>query len=193
MFPRIGDAVTLDDGEQMVCKVLAKLRHQNNRKEAVKNSRIGGQSDEATDLEGIGSELAFSKLWNLYPDLSIFIRSSLKGEDEGDNILHTGQSVDVKATRYATGKLVAVPWKKMKVDLFALMVGVFPKYTFKGFMRSEELLQEKRLGTLGHGPTYIAYQNELRDIDKLDEPIVPVEVAVKPKLELFEDEALKNL
>ncbi len=163
----IGTVVELDRIEQGICKLLAQKRHDNNRSRNVKNSKIGGQSDAETDLEGIGAEFGFSKLFNLYPDLTISTRSSTAGQDDGDVTLRDGRSVDIKATKYRTGKLVAVPWKKPKVDLFALMVGTFPKYEFKGFMKSEELLSEKRLGTLGHGPTYIAQQNELLELEKV--------------------------
>lgn len=166
---RQGEVVLLNDGEQFVCRQLAKMRHENNRKADVKNSKIGGQSDEVTDLEGIGAEMAFCLLFNVYPDLSISPRSSMEGQDDGDLILHNGKTVDVKATRYLTGKLIAVPWKVSKVDYFALMVGEFPQYEFKGLMRSDELLKESRLGTLGHGPTFIASQRELKDLEELEQ------------------------
>jgi hypothetical protein len=58
------------------------------------------------------------------------------------------------------------------VDLFALMVGEFPIYEFKGFMKRDELLQEKRLGSLGHGPTYIAKQDELVEFCDLGSGVV---------------------
>jgi len=182
MAPRIGTRVELNSGDQIVCKVLAKLRHQNNRSKNVKNSKIGDQSDEMTDLQGIGAEVAFCRLFNIFPDLSIHTRSTQ--EDTGDAVLPTGETVDVKATHYPTGRLLAVPWKLPKVDLFSLMVGKFPIYTFKGFMRSSELIKPVRLGDLGHGNTYIATQDELKELDK---------VRVTESDRLFSDEAISNL
>lgn len=160
----IGDKTQLNETEQALCRAIAKKRYSNNRKSSVKNSKIGGQSNEFTDLEGIGSELAFCKLFNVYPDFSIEPRSSLAGEDTGDATLRDGRTVDVKATKYSFGRLVAVPWKQPHVDLFALMVGRFPEYEFRGFMKKDELLKDSRLGTLGHGPTYIAEQKELKNL-----------------------------
>ena len=62
--------IELNDGEQEICKIIAKLRYKNNRDNNVKNSKVGDQSDELTDLEGIGGEMAFCKMVNSYPDFS---------------------------------------------------------------------------------------------------------------------------
>jgi hypothetical protein len=164
------------------------MRFENNRKKGVTNSKIGGQSDEVTDLNGIGAELSFCKMFNVFPDLSISTRSSTNGEDTGDAVLHNGKTIDIKATVYPCGKLLAVPWKQEKVDLFALMVGTFPTYTFKGFMRAPELLKKERIGDLGHGETYIAYQNELLSLEQIESG-API-----PDLSLpFCDDALADL
>jgi hypothetical protein len=162
MSNKIGTVIELNTVEKAICKQLAKMRYENARNSGVKNSKIGSQSDEFTDLEGISGEFAFCKLFNIYPDLSIAVRSAFQGNDDGDGTLHE-KKVDVKTTKYETGKLLAAPWKKTNVDIFALMTGVFPKYTFRGFMKSEELLQSSRLSDLGHGQGYMAYQQELRE------------------------------
>jgi hypothetical protein len=158
-MPHRNTEVALNPQEQTVCRALAKKRHANNRKAGTPNAKRGPQSNEQTDLEGIGAEFAFAKLFNLYPDLSIEPRTA--DTDTGDCTLRDGRAVDVKATQYKTGKLIAVPWKKSGVQLYALMTGVFPTYTFRGFMEATELLREERLGTLGYGPTHIAHQEEL--------------------------------
>jgi hypothetical protein len=158
-MPKRNTEVTLNAQEQAICRSLAKKRYATNRKEGTRNGKRGPQSNEQTDLEGIGAEFGFAKLFNLYPDFSIQPRTT--ENDEGDSRLHDGRGVDVKATRYKTGKLIAVPWKKGNAPLFALMIGTFPKYTFKGFMPADDLLRAERLGSLGHGPTYIADQGEL--------------------------------
>lgn len=165
MIIRKGTKVTLSRAEQLSCKVIAQLRFDNNRNSGTKNAKIGPQSDQDTDLEGIGAEFAFCKMLNLYPDFSINIRSSVKETDSGDVTLHNGQTVDVKATKYPTGKLLAVPWKKPTTTYMALVVGTFPNYEFKGVMFSSELIKPSRLGNLGHGDTYIATQQELNDLE----------------------------
>ena len=164
---KINEVVTLNDLEQKICKHLATKRHQNARNHGITNARKGGQSDFETDYEGMCAEFAFCKLFNIFPDLTIEVRSSSKGTDDGDAILSNGMSVDVKATKYATGKLIAATWKQPKVEVYALMVGQSPNYTFKGFMKQEELLQQSRIGDLGRGPIHIAQQNELVELDQL--------------------------
>ena len=158
----INSVITLNSVEERLATFVAKSRYKNNRDKNIHNSKIGDQSDYLTDLNGFGAELAFSKLFNCYPDMSIFTRDA--SNDTGDVKLPNGMTVDVKTTTYPTGKLLAVIWKKNTVDLYALMIGSFPTYTFKGFMKSNELLVPERIGNLGHGETYIAKQHELYDI-----------------------------
>ena len=74
----IGKQVSLNTGEQIVAKVIAKLRYEENRKNGVHDKKIGPQNNEETDLGGIGGEIAFCKLLNLMPDLSIKPRSAKK-------------------------------------------------------------------------------------------------------------------
>lgn len=168
----IGKGISLNSGEQTVCKLIAKLRFDNNRKKGVSNSKIGDQSDEDTDREGLCAEMCFAKLFNVYPDFSVFTRSSKDGEDKNGDVTIEGIPVDVKATKYVSGRLIAVPWKDApKKFLYALMVGSFPTFTFKGFMKSSDLLSDTRLGNLGHGPTYIANQHELREWNEVWEPL----------------------
>lgn len=158
----IGQTVTLNPTEQLFCIWVAEERFKNNRASGVTNSRRGSQPDFETDLEGFASEMAFCKLFNLFPDFSIEPRSSQN--DTGDVKLHNGKTVDIKATIYANGRLIAVPWKTSPVDYFALMIGSFPTYRFMGFMKREDLINPKRLGNLGYGPTYIAEQKDLKDL-----------------------------
>jgi hypothetical protein len=160
--------IKLSKIEQSICKVLAQKRHDNNRKNNVNNSKIGDQSDFETDLEGIAAEFAFCKIHNIFPDLSIHVRSSKSGTDKKGDCVYNGYSIDVKTTKYKTGKLLAVTWKDSdSVDIYALMVGSFPNYEFKGFMLSGDLLSPERIGNLGYGDTYIAQQEELLNFDEL--------------------------
>lgn len=112
-------------------------------------------------------------MFNLYPDYSVYARSSQQGEDFGDALLPNGLTVDVKSTQYESGRLLAAKWKNPNVDLYALMTGTFPTYTFRGFMRSEELLRKSRLADLGHGEGFVAEQAELRTLDELFPPKPP--------------------
>jgi hypothetical protein len=50
-----------------------------------------------------------------------------------------------------------------------LMIGEMPSYTFKGFMFREDLKKENKLGDLWHGMSYLAEQNELKELHDLYE------------------------
>ena len=147
--------ITLNESEQKLSRFLAKMRHDQARAKGRTDKQIGPQSSEETDLEGIGAEIAFCKLFNIYPDTEI------GHTPDADCILRTGERVDVKATRHTNGHLLAVPWKTDAVDLFALIIGTFPTYRLAGFMTSAELLQPTRLKDFGHGKGYAARQDEL--------------------------------
>lgn len=149
--------ITLSAFEQKVAEALAKARFRMARKLGIQNKRIGPQSDEETDKQGIGAEMVYCKLMNVYPDLTID-----GGRPLDDALLINGKTVDVKATKYKNGKLlVSTKKRSMPCDIYALMVGTFPTYRLAGHMTAEELFQNKRLEDLGHGDGYAANQEEL--------------------------------
>jgi hypothetical protein len=150
--------ITLNSAEQRLAKYIAAARHKANREQGAIDRKIGPQSSDKTDLEGIAAELAFTKLFNIYPDLETGGERPIE-----DAVLKSGETIDVKATKYSTGKLTAVPWKNKenRVDAFALMVGEFPSYRFAGFMSADELLSPGRLGSLGYKECYLAPQSDL--------------------------------
>ncbi len=166
---RIGSIVKLSETEQKICRGIAKLRFNNARNAGVENKKVGNQSNEYTDLNGFAAELAFCRLFNVFPDLTIEIRSA--STDKGDAVLPCGTTVDVKSTKYESGKLLASPSRKSGHDLYALMTGEFPTYTFRGFMRTSDLHNEKRIGECGHNKTYIARQDELCEIEDIIRPV----------------------
>jgi len=151
--------VTLVKHEQMIAKFLAKERYDINRKNNVQDAKKGDQSNEFVDLEGIAGEIAFCKVFNVYPDLEIKVTT--QDTDSGDCTLH-GYKVDVKTTSYDTGRLICATWKNDDVDLYALMVGKFPTYEFRGMATSSQLKQEKNKTDLGRGIVYALNQEDLQ-------------------------------
>lgn len=153
--------IQLNEAEQRLSQFLAKQRHANARSRGAANRRIGGQSDFETDLEGIATEIAVAKVFNVYPDLAT------DHIPDSDLLTKCGVTVDVKSTRYRNGKLLAVPWKKKgQSDFYVLVTGTFPTYRIAGAMASDDLLQEKRMTDLGRGKGYAASQPELQSIDE---------------------------
>lgn len=147
--------ITLNEAEQRLARFIAVKRHAMNRSTNTTDRKIGPQSNEETDLEGIGAELAFCKLMNVYPDLQC------ENRPVADATLPCGKTVDVKSTTYEDGKLAVTLWKKPTVDLFALMVGRFPTYRLAGFRPAQEVISLLNIGNLGHGETYVLEQWQL--------------------------------
>jgi len=150
--------VTLDSSEVAMAQVLATMRHNCTRMAGVKNARMGSQSDYVTELEGMASEMAFCKACNLFPDMTIAPRSG--GHDvEGRN----GTKIDVKATKYQQGHLLATMKKKRTdADYYVLLVGECPTYRIAGYASADDLLSEKNITDFGHGATYALPQSQLQ-------------------------------
>ena len=150
--------IELNKHEAEICMMLAKARYECARGNSVENRKIGPQSNWETDLNGIGSEFAFCKMINVYPDMSIYPR---KGGH--DCVTHKNKKINVKSTKYKTGRLLTkMDTNPKDSDYFVLMVGEFPSYEFKGYIESEELIQEKNIIDLGHGPGYGIEQERLK-------------------------------
>lgn len=153
--------VELTDSEQVLARHLAEKRTSSARDAGQVNAKQSNQSQETIELEGVGAELAFCKLANVYPDTGNAPRPE-------DCHLADGRRVDVKATRHEHGHLLAVRWKKVgAVHLYVLMVGEFPRYRCAGFYPSDDLLREERLKEIGGGLAYAASQDELQRIEEL--------------------------
>jgi hypothetical protein len=151
--------VTLTIEEITTLEVLADLRHRYDRENGVVDKKVGGQSGKDTDFIGICAEFAFCKYFNIYPDIGVTTPKPY------DCILK-GRTVDVKGTRYDTGKLILRQTDNhVPCDFYALVTGSPPLMTIRGFMTRPEFINEKHLGRLKpEAPlSYIATQDELRE------------------------------
>lgn len=148
--------VVLEAGEMSVAQMLASMRNAINRASKVGNNRVGPQSDYQTDLDGIVAEIAFAKKMNCFPDISIAPRAG------GYDVIVKQKKIDVKATRYPTGKLLAVASKnKNDSDIYVLAIVNDNTVTFPGWASAESLLSESNLTDLGYGKTYALSQDKL--------------------------------
>ena len=146
--------IVLTDAEVGIAKWIARKRYESNRTAGVVDAKVGPQSTTETDEIGVGAEIAFCKLCNVYPDLEVRPRRG------SADCVRFGESVDVKATRYANGKLLAVRRKAvLAADVYALLIVEWPKFRFAGFARGADLLRPERL--LQSGVGYAIPQSEL--------------------------------
>jgi len=92
------------------------------------------------------SELAFCKLINTYPyDIfNVQPRSVANNEDNGD-LIFNGYCIDVKVTKYQTGKLISVS-KNNAVSLIVMMIGEHGTYRLAGGMLSDDMYSDERYG-----------------------------------------------
>tara|TARA_R110000803_G_scaffold27196_1_gene63649 strand:- start:1355 stop:1825 length:471 start_codon:yes stop_codon:yes gene_type:complete len=153
--------IKLNTNEVQLARQLARERSTSNRKNGNSNRKHGPQSDETTELDGVGGEIAFAKALNLYPDL--------KDYPGKHDMVIAGKTVDVKTTRYPFGHLeVSTDKTPGEVDIYALVTGEMPEYNIVGWMCGDRLMRKKRLYTHRSGSkVYRASQDELKKFEVL--------------------------
>jgi len=156
--------VTLNDNELRIATRIGKLRYWGNRKSGITDAKIGPQSPEETDFQGFCAEMAFCKLFNAYPAFDT------GGPDKGGDCKVGGFIVDVKWTKYRSGRLLATQKKiKAHVDIYALVVGMAPSFSVLGWALKADLIDPGTLTDLGHGAGFALSQEQLYPLDILFE------------------------
>ncbi len=89
------------------------------------------------------------------------------GEAPVHDLLVGTHTIDVKTTKYRTGKLIAALDKKNKAcDYYMLMLGTFPEYSLGGFCKKEKLLNRDTITNLGWGELHALEQDQLMSLDE---------------------------
>ena len=162
--------VNLTEEEIELARKISTERQRRNEESTNKNARIDPDKDDIEMMmEGFCGELAFCKIFGTKPDFTTDPRKSR--DDDGDTV-YNSKNIDVKTTKVFGGSLQAPKWTDSNVDAYALMHGSFKEhnagFVFKGFMTKKEFIRPERLGTLGHGLTYLADYLELKEFDELE-------------------------
>ncbi len=153
--------IILNSAEQIVCKSLALMRYEIARAVNRKDQQIGNQPSWQTDEDGLGGEIAASRLLNVYPNLVL-------KPDAGWDILYQGTKIDVKTTRYINGRLLAkLNSRDDEVDAYLLVTGTFPEYNVVGYASRDSLLSPENIIDLGHGKGYGLSQEQLTPVEEL--------------------------
>jgi hypothetical protein len=149
--------ITLDSYERKIVTEIAMDRQKNNIDRGSRSFKMGGGDDLLINIEGTGGEFAFCKVKNIYPDMTIDHPIPF------DCYINGHGYIDVKTTKKTNGMLLVGTWKYRSVpSYYALMVGEFPTYEFKGFFPGEEVFKPENLVNLGHGETYGIEQDRLK-------------------------------
>jgi hypothetical protein len=151
--------VRLTETEQKIATYIAKQRYKNARDNGITDNKKGPQSNYETDLEGVASEMAAAKTLNLWPDLQI---EKIPEHDLSLGLL----TIDVKTTKYKTGKLIAAKHKvKKSCDYYMLMIGSFPEYSCAGFCKRENIFNTNTVTNLGWGELHAVEQANLQSLE----------------------------
>lgn len=162
---------SLAKNEQSLCQSIARKRYENAREKGF-NGKLGSGFDKVTshkdvDVDGVGSEMAAAKVLNVYYDIETDFQAN---ELPTHDLMYKGKTVDVKTTKYKTGRLIVMPHKKNdKCELYLLVVGEFPDYYVVGCATYDEIVQEDNWGNpFGRGkPAYFLDQHKLTPVEDL--------------------------
>ena len=149
--------VDMNPAEVAIAQTLAVMRNAANRGHGVKDQQMGDQDPIEIDRDGILAEMAFGKAFNLWPDLSITPRHG-----GADLVGKGGKRIDVKATRYKSGRLLIHAGKEQgDVDVYVLAIVEKNAVRLVGYIDSHAALIDENLGDVGHGNTYVIEQDKL--------------------------------
>jgi len=147
--------VNLDSSEVLVCEILGRLRALTARSAGVKDTKVGKQNGDDSDVMGIKAEYAFAKHFNVFPDLGLTPRSG-----SADGILQ-GYSYDIKSTDYANGNLLATRKINPDVDMYVLCIVSKTQVDIKGYVMKEDFISPNNLKDMKHGEGYCLGQSQL--------------------------------
>ena len=148
--------VTLSTSEMAVCSMIGSMRHLISRANQVVDRQHGHQSALDIDTDGVISEYAFCKYWNIFLDLTIEPRSG-----SFDCVLNK-KRIDIKSTRYATGRLIRTLKQTTDIDIYVLAIIDGNTVTFPGWITSDAFIQEENIMNLSNkGDCYAVEQSGL--------------------------------
>ena len=160
-------SINFTDREIKFLKVLASGRHY--LKDIVKPNRHSvarwGNTQEQADMLGVMGEYGVAKYLGLPFDTSI----NLDG-DGGETDLYLGNlNVQVKSTKYKTGRLVFNNKKEMAADLFVLCYCSEPDLLVQilGYIEKQLIDSVSEVKDLGHGLRIVVEQRHLLPISDL--------------------------
>ena len=103
--------ITITEQDYLFCITVAAMRNMVARGNNVEDRQVGDQSAIKTDLIGVIGEYAFCKRNNIFPDLVASPRSG------SYDCIFKGYRIDVKATHYKEGKLLATTKKNNLINV----------------------------------------------------------------------------
>jgi hypothetical protein len=157
--------ITFTEREMELLRVLAKGRHF--LKDQAKPNRrdfIWGNSNERRDLIGVMGEYAVSKALKIPMDMSC----GLEG-DGGTDLMMDEYNLDIKTTKYKTGRLVFNLNDELKADVYILCWAIEEQaeVILQGYIRKQSMAAVMVKQDLGHGMRNVIEQRHLKPISLL--------------------------
>ena len=160
--------VSLNKWERIICEIMGPRRKLDSDLQKRKSQRtMGSKSQIHLDYIGFIGEMAFAKMFDLYPNFTD------KPDDKWDYKLKDGRTVDVKTTEFEKGKKKRLLIKtydapRLTSDLFALVQIDLGKLeaTLKGFATKEMILNAPVLN-FGYGPSFAIEMKALKNLEEL--------------------------
>lgn len=153
--------VTLSSSEMSMCNILGNMRHMVNRAGKTVDRQKGNQSALDIDMDGVIAEYAFCRHWNIFFDLSSQARSG------SYDCLLNNKRIDIKSTRYATGRLIKTLKPNPDIDIYVLAIIDGNTVSFPGWISSENFIQEQNILNLSNkGDCYAMTQDQLTSWSK---------------------------
>jgi len=149
----------LNSQEYRVANWIGKGRQNAAVSRGYKNQNQCGKDDLQMHIDGAAGELAFAKIFRLYPG-SIFDR--LGSLAPYDVYFPELGGIDVKTTANKFGRLnIEYGKTKNPADIYALMIGSEARFTYAGMIKANEALTERYLTDVGNGPFFAIPQDSL--------------------------------
>lgn len=161
MWPTRGDSWRFEALEWAHFMTIARDRYERNRERGIADRLVTSTSPIHNDAESIAAEVAFSRLAGVDPLLDT------DRPHPAYDVVIGGKRVDIKWTQYSTGALILAEFSNSRADVFALMVGTWPRYTYRGSIGRAALLSRGVTSTAANGRRlarggYVAPQGVLR-------------------------------
>jgi len=148
--------ITLNSFEMELVKMVVKQRLRLGDARGLKTDK-----DMEKQLNFVGAELAFAKLFNIYMDFG----RQYRAYDHVMTLRYPGRTedvtIDVKHTHQERGHLTANIETKEVCDFYVLMVGQFPTFVYRGCIPGDVFIREENIKQLGAWRGYAVEQHRL--------------------------------
>mgnify|MGYP003138676974 CR=1 FL=1 len=146
------EEIVLNKQEHELAKYIGKGRQTTAENQRLINYNQCGKDDSWLHVNGACGELAFSKLFKIYPHSFL---DNFGTKSPYDVWIPEIGGIDVKTTENMRGYLsVEFHKKNYPADHYALMMGKYNRFLYAGMITKEQLFCEENLKDVGNGPFY---------------------------------------